>query len=252
MKLGIDEYAYLDSPLHRWEPRYKLLALMVLIFAFSFVRDLRLLPAMLAVSGVLYIASRLPFSFLLARLRLPGFFLLMVVVLLPLLSGTTVLFQIGPLAVKEEGCLEMLLIVVKFVCILTTVIVLFGTSRFLTTVKAVRRLGLPFILADMTLFSYRYLYEIEDYLKTMETAMRSRGFQSRHLGSLGILASLVGTILVRSYEQSERVFKAMILRGYGQPVSFRDEFQVYFRDLAGLLIVILVAAGFVAAEIYLY
>ena len=251
MKLGIDEYAYLDTPLHRWEPRYKLIALMVLIFTFSFVRDLRLLPAMLAVSGVLYIISRLPFSFLLGRLRLPGFFLLAVVVLLPLLSGTTVLFRIGPLAVKEEGCLEMLLIVVKFVCILTTGIVLFGTTPFLTTVKAVRVLGLPFILADMTLFSYRYLYEIGDYLRTMETAMRLRGFHNRHLGSLGILASLVGTILVRSYEQSERVFKAMILRGYGQPVSFRDEFQVYFRDLAGLFIVILVAAGFVTAEIFL-
>jgi len=224
---------------------------MVLIFAFSFVRDLRLLPVMLAVSGVFYIVSRLPLSFLLSRLRLPGFFLLMVAVLLPLLSGQTALCHIGPLVIRKEGCLDLLLIAVKFACILTTGIVLFGTTPFLTIVKAMRALGLPFILADMTLFSYRYLYEIGDDLKTMETAMRLRGFRGRHPGSLGILASLAGTILVRSYEQSDRVFKAMILRGYGQPACFRDEFQVHFRDLAGLVMVILVAAGGVVAEIFL-
>ena len=30
------------------------------------------------------------------------------------------------------------------------------------------------------------------------------------------LAAVMGTLLVRSYEQSERVYKAMRLRGYGQ------------------------------------
>ncbi|MEW6064496.1 MAG: cobalt ECF transporter T component CbiQ [Bacillota bacterium] len=252
MKIRLDEYAHLDTPLHRWEPRCKFIALMVLIFAFSFVYELRLLPVMLAVSGVLYIVSRLPFSYLLGRLRLPGLFFLMVAVLLPLFSGQTALFHIGPLIVRKEGCLELLLITVKFACILTTGIILFGTTPFLTTVKAMRALGLPFILADMTLFSYRYLYEIGDDLKTMETAMRLRGFRDRHPGNLGILASLVGTILVRSYERSDRVFKAMILRGYGQPVSFRDEFQANSRDLAGLIIVILMAAGFIVAEIFLH
>lgn len=251
MKFELDRYAHLDTSLHRWDPRYKLIALIVLIFAFSFVRDLLLLPAMLVITGVLYIISKIPFSFLLARLRLPGFFLLMLAVLLPLLSGHTVLFHIGPFAVREEGCLDMLLLVIKFICILTTGIVLFGTTPFLTTVKAMRALGLPSILADMTLFSYRYLFEISDDLKTMETAMKLRGFRGRNLRSLNVYAMLTGTTLVRSYEQSERVYNAMILRGYGQPTSFYDDFKTYSQSKVIFLGVILVAVGFVAAEILL-
>ncbi len=251
MNLQLDEFARLDTPLHRWDPRYKLVALMALIFSFSFVRDLYLLPAMLAVSAGLYATSRLPLSFLISKVKLPGFFLLMMAVILPFLSGQTVIFSIGPLSIRQEGCLEMLLISVKFFCILTIGIVLFGSMPFLTAVKSMRALGLPVIMADMTFFSYRYLYDIGASLKTMETAMRLRGFQKRGRGKMGIFASLVGTLLVRSYEQSDRVYKAMILRGYGQPSSFHEEFKAYTRDIVGLITILMIAAGFVAAEILL-
>jgi cobalt/nickel transport system permease protein len=252
MNLQLDEYVHLDSPLHRWEPRCRLVALVALIFAFSFVRDPRLLPAMLAVTAAIYAVSRLPLSFLLTRLRLPGFFFLMMAVLLPFLSGRTVIMRIGPLALREEGCLDLLLIAVKFASILTTGVVLFGTVPFVTTIKAMRGLGLPAILTDITLFSYRYIYEIGDDLEMMETAMGLRGFRGRHPGSLGILASLAGSILVRSYEQSERVYKAMILRGHGdRPTRPSDDFQTCAGDVAALSAVLLIAAGFVATEIIL-
>ena len=87
MKLEVDEYAHLVSPLHLWDPRFKLIGLMALIFAFSFVRDLRMLPVMVVVTFAIYIISKLPFSFWLTRLRYPSFFLLVVVLLLPFLSG---------------------------------------------------------------------------------------------------------------------------------------------------------------------
>lgn len=251
MKLGLDEYAHLDSPLHRWEPKYKLVGLAVLIFALSFVQDLRLLPAMLAVSLTLYIVSRLPLSYLLTRLRAPGFFLLIMAVLLPFLAGRTVILRIGPFALRQEGCLNLLLIVAKFVSILTVGLVLFGTAPFLTTIKAMRALGLPPILADMTLFSYRYIYEIGDDLETMEKAMGLRGFRARRLGgrTLSVLASLAGSILVRSYEQSERVYKAMVLRGYGRSPHAQEVFEAKPCDAIALCVALLVAAGFVAAEI---
>ena len=251
MKLLLDEYAHLDSPLHRWEPRCKLVAFIALIFAFSFVRDIRLLPAMFVVSFALYAVSRLPVSFLVTRLRFPGFFMLMMAVLLPFLSGQTVLLRIGPLALRQEGCLDLVLIVARFGCILTVGLILFGTASFSTTIKAMRALGLPPILADMTFFSYRYIYEIGNDLEAMETAMGLRGFREHRLDgrSLGVLAALAGSILVRSYEQSERVYKAMILRGYGQPTRPIDDFQVRRRDAASLVVALIVAAGFVATEV---
>jgi cobalt/nickel transport system permease protein len=254
MNLGLDAYADLDSPLNRWDPRYKLLGLMSLIFALSLVRDLRLLPAMLVVTAILYAASNLPLGFVLSRLRYPGAFLLIVAVLLPFLSGSTVLFQIGPLALRLEGCLELLRIIVKFVSIVTVGLVLFGTAPFLTTIKAMRALSLPPILADMMLLSYRYIFEIGGDLGRMETAMRLRGFRANRVSArgLGILASLAGSVLVRSHERSDRVYKAMMLRGYGQaPRQASDEFKASRADVIVLAGVVLVAVGFVVAEVLL-
>jgi len=86
MKLGIDEYTNLDSPFHRWDPRYKLIGLITLVFAFSFVRDLRMLLAMAAVTITIYAISRLPASFIVKRFRYPSLFVLAIVLTLPFLS----------------------------------------------------------------------------------------------------------------------------------------------------------------------
>jgi len=224
---------------------------MVLIFAFSFVRDLRMLLAMVVVTVVIYIISKLPVSFLLGRLRYPSFFLLVVVLTLPFVSGQTIVMSIGPLDLRQEGLLTVLLIAIRFLSILTIGLILFSTAPFLTTIKAMRALGLPAILADMVLLSFRYLHEIGSDLHKMQTSMKLRGFRKRRfsLRGLRIPAWLSGSILVRSYERSEWVYKAMILRGYGHAPHPRGEFQTHSRDVVILGIFLLIAAGFVAGDI---
>ncbi len=252
MKLvAIDEYSNLDSPLHRWDPRCKLIGLMVLIFAFSFVKDLRMLLAMVVVTATIYILSGLPVSFMLQRIRYPSLFLLAIVLILPFISGQTIIMSIGPLDMRQEGLFAVLLIAIRFLSILTIGLVLFGTAPFLTSIKAMRALGLPAILADMVLLSFRYLHEIGSDLQKMQISMKLRGFH-RHrfsLRSLHIPAWLSGSILVRSYERSEWVYKAMILRGYGHAPHLRSEFQAHARDIVTLTAFLLLAAGFVAGDI---
>jgi cobalt/nickel transport system permease protein len=254
MDLGLEQFAYLDSPIHRWEARTRLVGLLALVFAFSFVQQMAVLPVMGAVTAVLFLLSRLPVTFWFNRLRYPGVFLLVVAVLLPFFSGTTVVWQMGPLALRQEGLLAFLLIFVKFVCILTISLVLFSTAPFLTSIKALRALHVPPILADMLLLTYRYIFELGHDLHTMERAMRLRGFQAGRLSGPGVraLAALAGTLLVRSYEQSERVYQAMVLRGYGQLAARpTDEFVATGRDWAALTAVLLLALFFVTAEVVL-
>ena len=253
MRLGLEEYARGDSSLHRWDPRYKLIGLMALVFALSYVRDLRTLPLTLVAAAVLLAKSRLPVPFWLSRLRAPGVFILLTALLLPLTSGSTVFFQLGPLALRREGCTQALLMVTKFTTILTTSLVLFGTAPYLTTIKAMRALGLPSLLCDMTLFAYRYIYVIGEDLETMDMAMGLRGFRRNRLGSraLAALSSLAGSLLVRSYERSERVHKAMILRGYGRSERPRGEFQATRGDLLALAVALLAAAGLVTLDLLL-
>ena len=253
MNLGIDDYAYLDSPLHRWDARYKLVGLGSLIFGFAFVQDLRLLPFMLLVTLFIFWLSHIPFAYLASRLRYPGIFLLTIAIVLPISSGQTVLLDLGLVTVRQEGLLAMSLVVTKFICILTLSIVLFGTAPFLKSIKAIQAMGLPSILADMTLLSYRYIFEIGGDLQQMQTAMRLRGFQlkgyDRH--SLTQMAAMAGTMLIRSYEQSERVYHAMALRGYGHapPSTLVRDFHAVPADALMMLATGAVALIFFSVEI---
>ena len=217
MKLVLDQYAYLDSPLHRWHQGYKLIGLLSLIFAFAFVQNVWLLPVMVLVTCILFFLSKIPFSFLIKRLRYPSWFILAVVIFLPFISGENTIFQLGYLSIKEEGCWQALLISVRFFCILTVSLLLFGTAPFLSSIKAMRSLGLPRVIVDMTLLSYRYLEELGETLTTMQRAMKLRGFQPQGFSrrNLKVFAQLTGSILIRSYDRSARIYQAMILRGYG-------------------------------------
>lgn len=215
-------YIHRGSVIHHWAPRLKLVSLGILMFTFATVQQLALVPWMLGLVALLYALSRLPLAFLGQRLSYPGVFILAVVLLLPLTVGETILAQWGWLTLRQEGLQATLLIVGRFLSILTLGFILLGTTPFLTILHAMRSLGLPVILADMTLLAYRYLYEIADTLATMQQAMRLRGFGHRRQRWFCIngqamqqRAMLAGNLLIRSYEQSERVYKAMRLRGYG-------------------------------------
>ncbi|MEL6937806.1 MAG: cobalt ECF transporter T component CbiQ [Cyanobacteria bacterium J06598_1] len=217
-----ENYVAGESLIHSWSPRLKLISLGLLMCAFSMVQHLSLVPPMLGVAAILYLLSGLPISFLLKRLRYPGLFILAVVLVLPFGSGDTVLAQWGPLALRQEGLMAMLLVVSRFISILTLGFVLLGSTPFLTLLRTMRSLGLPTILADMTLLTYRYLFETADMLATMQKSMHLRGFGHRKRWfrlegrTLMQFSGLLGTLLIRSYERSERVYKAMQLRGYGQ------------------------------------
>ena len=249
--MGIDEFSGINSPIHRWDPRFKFIGLIVLIFAFSFVQDLRILPAMVIFTAVIYAISSLPLSFLLSRLRYPSLFLLVVILVLPFISGKTIVASIGPLDIRMEGLLSVVLIAIRFLSILTIGLVIFGTAPFFTTLKAMRALGLPAILTDIALLAFRYIYETGDDLRRMQASMKLRGFRNNSLSirGLGTLAWLGGSILVRSYERSDWIYKAMILRGYGNRTPGKEEFIACRRDIIALVITVLVAASFIAWEI---
>ena len=255
MKLILDRYAYLDSPLHRWQQGYKLVGLLSLIFAFAFIQNIWLLPIMVLITCVLFSLSQIPFSFLIKRLRYPSWFILAVIFLLPFVSGTTPILELGYLTIKEEGCWQALLVSVRFFCILTISLVMFGTAPFLSSIKAMRSLGLPRVIVDMTLLSYRYLEELGEMLTTMQRAMKLRGFQPNKFNrrNLEVFAQLTGSILIRSYDRSLRIYQAMILRGYGSQLTQKKPQKVKFAksdsySLLATIVAVAIAISLVATQ----
>lgn len=246
MKLLLDEYCYLNSYIHLWENKPKFIALISLIFAFALIEKLILLPLIVIISIILYSLSNLPPKFLLSRLRYPGLFIIAVVTLLPFFVGKTIIFNWGIFAIKQEGCLLVLLIVTRFICILTITLVLFGTAPFFTMLKTLRELGLSPIISDMMLLTYRYLEELSDRLVTMQRALKLKGFHVHKVSkrNLKVIASLMGTLLVRSYDDSKLVYQAMILRGYGHQQKVKQNYHQPIRLTDWIACAIVVTISF--------
>ena len=217
--LHSEVYVSQDSALHRWAVRPKLISLLALMFAIALVKHLVLIPWVLAVVMLLYRWSQLPLAYLLRRLSYPGLFIVAMVSVLPWASGDTVVWQWYWLALKLEGIQTAALIAGRFLAIVITGFVLLGTTPFLDILNALRSLGLPSLLTDMTLLTYRYLFDIATQLATMQQAMRLRGYgvvKQPLQQQWRQLVALFGSLLLRSYERSQRVYQAMRLRGYGQ------------------------------------
>lgn len=256
MKLStvIDEYAHLDSPFHHWELRSKLIGFLVLIFAVSFVSQPLMLAAAAVISLSVFIVSGLPWSFLLRRLRYPSFFLLALLLIIPFVTGQTIVMSLGPLDLRQEGIAAVAVIAARFLSILVLGIVLFGTAPFLDTIRSMRALGLPPIMADMVLLTFRYLHEIGSDLEKMQTAAGLRGFRFHpfNLKELSVPAWLSGSLIVRSYERSEWVYKAMLLRGYGcSGADRRSDFIITGEDMFRITVFGLLAAVLVAGDTWL-
>lgn len=246
----IDAFAHLHSPIHQWDSRFKLVGLLALIVAFASVRDWRTLPFMIAITLLIYAQSQMPWHVLRHRLAVPGYVISALIIFLPFISGSTVLASLGFLTVRQEGLELALLIAVRLFCIVTLAFVMFGTDTFIRTIAAMRALRFPDIMADMVLLTYRYLFEISDLFAQMQTAARIRGFQGSafSLANIGTLAALVGHMFIRSYEKSERVYKAMVLRGYGATAVRRDQFATTRRDYIKTSVCIVVAILLLVGE----
>lgn len=235
------QYIHLKSPIHSLDVRFKLIGIFVLIFSMAFVTKLILLPIIFVTSLFVAILSRLPFLFIIKRLQLPGVLIVVVALLTLFYTSGTPLIQFGTVAITKEGISSFLFILIRFVSIVFLMVVLFETTPFANLVKAMRTLGLPLLLCDMMVFSYRYIFELWNDFQTMKISMKMRGFKEKGLRSLGTWALLTGTLFIRSYEQSERVYHAMALRGYGHAPVRKEEFEPGRADYIGLSLLILVS-----------
>ena len=207
------------SPLHRWETRCKIAGLAGLMIAIAVVDQWELTPLILGFALGLYAMARLPWRQWRDRLSYPTGFILLMVVLLPLTAGRTLTgWQVGPWGIYWEGLELAIIIFARFLSLFTVALVLLGSTPLLTLVRSLRAMGLSPVLVDLFLLTYRYLNDIQNNWQRMMISARLRGFEwnwtrRRHWATL---VQLLGSLLVRSDQQAQRVHQAMILRGYGQ------------------------------------
>jgi cobalt/nickel transport system permease protein len=99
-----------------------------------------------------------------------------------------------------------------------------------------KKMHIPMILIEMSLLVYRYIFLFLDNATQMNIAQNLRLGNSNMKRRFRSLALLAGNLFIRTLEQGERTFTAMIARGYdGKIISLEDLPQMKLSSIIGII-----------------
>jgi cobalt/nickel transport system permease protein len=219
----IDRYALLDSPLHLLEPRSKIVAFTAMIVsALSIpVSHGSIFFVYFFVTAILMGISQVPLTYLVGR----------TLVILPFII-------LASLAVPWNGLMGLGALFMRAILCLLLLMLLTNTTRFVELLRGLRRLGCPQILVMNLSFLYRYLFVLTEEAMRMKLARDCRRVgRAPFFEELKLLSSMLGTLLIRSFERAERMHCAMLSRGYFGDFPVFSPRKFSWRDLAFLSLV---------------
>ncbi len=223
----LDRYLHQESRLHRLDPRIKI------VIAFAFVLATLLLPdgawAAFGLSWLcIWLATRLanlPYRVVLKRSLIILPFLLTAMTLLINTPGNVLLdWSAGPvtLAVSDAGLVRFVSVMARGWLAVQAAILLTAVTRFPDLMHALNHLHVPAILVSIISFMYRYLFVLAEEVQRMLRARQARSARLPGSGAIGgsviwrarVAGQMVGQLFLRSLDRSDRVYQAMIARGY--------------------------------------
>jgi cobalt/nickel transport system permease protein len=156
------------------------------------------------------IASGISWGYFLVRLAIFAPLLAVLAASVPLSHGlTSGWFAMGAVWIKGLICFAAMLL-------------LAWTTTAEELLRALRQLHVPVLFVATLSFMNRYLHVAEDELVRMRRARAARTFDHAPAARLRTVAALIGMLLVRSFERSERVHAAMLARGFDGQIRSLD------------------------------
>jgi cobalt/nickel transport system permease protein len=225
----VDQYHAGTTIIHRLDPRIKvgltllfILTLSLLPFgafwAYGVMFGLVMVGAAFSQVSVGYVLKRsfiaLPFA--LAAITLPF-----------TIEGETLL-AIGSITISVEGTIRFASILIKSWVSVQMAILMVAVTPFPDLLWGLRSLYIPSPIVSIVSFMYRYLFVLSDEVLRLLRARSSRSASLPGQRSGGnvlwrgkVAGRMAGSLMLRSFERSERIYNAMTARGYqGQFRSF--------------------------------
>jgi cobalt/nickel transport system permease protein len=216
----LDHHSQTESPIHHLDARAKIIVFFTFILIgvssppTSFFLFVLLSTALIGIA----LLARLPLGHLLRKVLVVLPFLFVVTISIPFMKkdgvGGGYNLGLGGLSVSRSGLWILWNVVIKSCLGVFSIILLSSTTSFPRLIKGMEKLGSPKIFTMLTSFMYRYSFILIDEMYRMKRARDSRSFGGRWFWQTQVIGHMIGTLFLRSFHRGERVYLAMLSRGY--------------------------------------
>jgi cobalt/nickel transport system permease protein len=222
----LDLLGYNDTAVHRLDSRVKLivaLALIVCVASFPKYEIAGLVP-FFAAPVTLGILGRVPARPILRLLVAAAPFAVLVGLFNPLLDRVSVPLW-GSVTIAA-GWLSFFSIVLRFMLTVSMALVLVSTTSLPGLLHGLLQMRAPRPFVTQIQFLYRYLFLLIEEGQTMSRARRLRDPRRLHAG-LGVLKQMLSSLLWKTWDRADRVYRSMKARGFqgDVPSLRRDRFH---------------------------
>ena len=223
---AFDRYHHGHSLIHNLDPRIKVVVTVAFIVSNALLPDGAWVAFVLAWFLVLlanaFSGLGIGFTFRRSFIALP-FALAAITVLFSIPGEPLFTFRLlmSNLTITDAGLLRFVSIVIRSWLSVQMAILLVATTEFPKIVHALNHLRVPTIITVIISFLYRYLFVLADEVLRLLRARQARSAAAAGKNPGGsvlwrarIAGHMAGQLFLRSYERSDRIYNAMLSRGY--------------------------------------
>lgn len=222
----LGRYLPLDSPIHKLDPRAKIMAMLLLLITIFF-------PAGWIGYGVIFVSvsvgiilSKLSVSFIWKAMKPMLFMLFFLLVINALVLKTgTVLFTIGSWSLYSDAVFQTLYIAVRLLLMIMITTCLTATTKPLEMTLGIedllspfQKIGLPsHEIAMLISIALRFIPDLIDETARIIKAQESRGVDMKEgklMERVMAILSLIVPLFVSAFQRAEDLANAMEARGY--------------------------------------
>ena len=238
--MHLDIFSSGNSFFHRLDPRAKIIVFVPLVFAVALTESIPVAVVYLLVSGLFVLVACLPLKELLKRQLVLNAFMIFLWLTVPFSVEGQALFEYKGLVFSEAGARMAGLITLKANAIFIFTCSLIATTEIFALGHALFHLKCPRKLVYLSFFLYRYIGVLHEEYEKLLNAVKMRAFRpGTNRRTFRTLAYIVGMLFVNSYGRSQRVYQALILRGFREDFPMLMHFHCQRKDICFAVIMTL-------------
>lgn len=208
-----------DSSLSRLDGRVKTVFFLVGVIASAVVTRWYLALGLWLAAIALFSTLRYSWRYLTIRLLMPFSIAWLVLLTLLFTTGSHPVWamQLGPfhLVAYSEGLRRGFLVMLRIMAAVTWACALSFSTPMVEALETLRACKLPDVMIDIANLMGRYVFIVNDTSHAMHEAQLARTTGRRSwLARVRTMGEIAGNIMFTSLDRSERVYEAMLARGY--------------------------------------